>query len=366
MDTEIEGIARKCELCQQSCGLPPVAPLHPWACPSAPGSRINLDYAGPIAGQMFLVLIDAHTKWLEVFPVPAATSTETIQQLRTTFARFGLPHTVVTDNGSCFTSEEFAIFLTKNGVCHVKTAPYHPSSNGQAEHVQVFKNRFKKLRDGTVSDRLARFLLSYRITPHSTTGLSPAELVFGRNLRSRFDHVQPDVSARVEKQQHHQKEVHDNHARSRSFKVDKLVFARNFRPGSPWLSGQVVNILGLVSFEVKLTEGQIVRHHQDHLRKRTEMTESLEVDSASEPLASECLWAPPEVVSTEDDTVAPAATRNPETHTSSGDSAASSAHMVPNSVTTMPSEPSTSLPMSASQRRRYPSRSWVPPDEYCC
>ena len=57
MDTEIEGLAKKCELCLQSRGLPPVTPLHPWSWPSAPWSRIHLDYAGLIAGQMFLVLI---------------------------------------------------------------------------------------------------------------------------------------------------------------------------------------------------------------------------------------------------------------------------------------------------------------------
>ena len=65
---------------------------------------------------MFLVLIDAHTKWLEVFQVSSATSSETIRQIRTTFARFGLPHTIVTYNESCFTSEELGTFLTKNEV----------------------------------------------------------------------------------------------------------------------------------------------------------------------------------------------------------------------------------------------------------
>jgi len=144
MDTEIEGLAKKCELFLQTCGLPPVAP--------------------PIAGQMLLVLIDAHTKWLEVFPVSAATSSETIHQLRTTFARFGLPHTVVTDNGSCFTSEKFGIFLTKNGVRYVKTAPYYPSSNGLAERaVQVFKNGFKKLKDGTIFGSLGQISLFIQV-----------------------------------------------------------------------------------------------------------------------------------------------------------------------------------------------------------
>ena len=151
----------------------------------------------------------------------AATFNETIHQLRTTFARFGLPHTVVTDNGSCLTSEDFETFLTKNGVRHTKTAPYHPSSNGQAEcAVQVFNNGFKRLKDGTISNCLARFLFSYRYTPHSTTGLPPAKLMLGQNLRTRFDQLQPDVSARVEKQQLRQ--IHDSHARNQLFEVDEL------------------------------------------------------------------------------------------------------------------------------------------------
>ena len=166
----------------------------------------------------------------------AATSSETIRQLRTTFARFGLPHTVVTDNGSCFMSEEFEVFLAKNGVRHVKTAPYHPSSNGQAElAVHVFKNGFKKMKEGTISDRLTRFLFSYRITPHSTTGSSPAELMFGWNLHSRLDEVQPNVSERVEAHQENQKSAHDNHAHNRPLEVGKPVFVRNFWPGQPWI-----------------------------------------------------------------------------------------------------------------------------------
>ena len=159
----------------------------------------------------------------------AAISSDTIHQLRTTFAWFGFPHTVVRNNGSYFTSEEFKVFLAKNGVRHVKTAPYHPSSNGQAERiVQVFKNGYKKTKEGTISDCLTRFLLSYRITPHSTTGSSPAELMFGRNLHSRLDQVQPNVSERVEAHQENQKSAHDNHAHNWPLEVGKPVFVRNF------------------------------------------------------------------------------------------------------------------------------------------
>ena len=58
MDTEIEWTANNCKLCLQSRGLLLIAPLHPWSWSSAPWSRIHLDYARPIPGQMLLVLID--------------------------------------------------------------------------------------------------------------------------------------------------------------------------------------------------------------------------------------------------------------------------------------------------------------------
>ena len=134
---------------------------------------------------MFLVLVDAHSKWLEVVPVSAATSTVTIEKLRAIFATHGLPERIVTHNGTVFTSEEFENFLHQNGIAHTRTAPYHPTSNGLAERaVQTFKQGIKRLREGTVETKLSRFLSQYRLTPHTTTGRSPAELLLGRQLRS--------------------------------------------------------------------------------------------------------------------------------------------------------------------------------------
>ena len=188
--------------------------------------------------------------------------------------------------------------------------------------------------------------------------------MFGRNLRTGLDQIQPDVSARVEKQQLRQKKVHDSHARNRSFEVHELVFVCNFHTGQPWPSGQGVRVLGPVSFEVELTNGQIVRRHQDHIRKRPEMTDSSEGDFVTEHMASESLLGAPEVVVTEDAAVAPALTLNPETPLTTLDSAASSSGTASTSVTTVPTDNSTAVPVSASSRHRYPSRSRVPPDHY--
>ena len=189
IDADIERKVKQCEKCQQSRGSPPEAPLYPWPWPSHPWSRLHLDFAGPINNTMFLlVVIDAHSKWIEVFPMSSVTSSATIQRLRVLFAQFGLPDTVVTDNGSCFGSQEFEAYLMENGVHHLTSAPYHPASNGMAERaVQIVKNGLKRDTEGTLTERLARVLFNYRIMPHSTTDVSPAALLFGRTLRSRLD-----------------------------------------------------------------------------------------------------------------------------------------------------------------------------------
>ena len=110
----------------------------------------------------------------------AATSKITIQHLRTVFAQFGIPDSIVTDNGTCFTSSEFEMFLTNNGIVHKKSAPYHPSTNGLAERaVQILKQGLKKNIEGCLSDRIARLMFTYHRTPHSTTGVSPAQLLIG-------------------------------------------------------------------------------------------------------------------------------------------------------------------------------------------
>ena len=78
MDMEIESMVRHCQDCQQSQPAPPAAPLHPWQWPTRPWSRLHVDFAGPLEGKMFLVVIDAHSKWLEVFPMTSATAFTTI------------------------------------------------------------------------------------------------------------------------------------------------------------------------------------------------------------------------------------------------------------------------------------------------
>ena len=155
---------------------------------SRPWARIHIDFAGPFLGKQFSVVVDAHSKLLEVIPVPNLTSPTTIDTLRSIFATHGLPELLVSDNGPSFTSAEFQEFMKQNGIRHITSAPYHPAFNGLAERaVQTFKTALKKTMPTDVVTSLARFLFQYRITPHSTTGISPAELLMGRRPRSHLD-----------------------------------------------------------------------------------------------------------------------------------------------------------------------------------
>ncbi len=123
---------------------------------------------------MLLILVDAHSKWIDTHITTSSIATTTIERLRLSFSTHGLPELVVSDNGLAFSSVEFEEFLQQNGVKHLTTAHYHPASNGLGERaVQTVKEGIKKMT-GPLELRLTRFLFKYRVTPQSTTRIATA------------------------------------------------------------------------------------------------------------------------------------------------------------------------------------------------
>ncbi|KAL5515638.1 hypothetical protein EMCRGX_G000833 [Ephydatia muelleri] len=196
------------------------------------------------------------------------------------FSRFGLPEIIVTDNGSQFTSDQFKTFCDENGIRHVRVAPYHLSSNGEAERfVKTFKRAFSAM--GNEKDpvrRLQQFLFSYRNTPHSTTGVSPAELLVGRQLRGRLDLLRqqtcitntshcPNPEVKVQASQRRQKIAYDKHAKQREFTVGQAVWVKGQNHQQNWLPGVIVKQRNSVSYTVYVS-GQLWHRHIDHLRER--------------------------------------------------------------------------------------------------
>ena len=132
INSDIENQVQTCVDCQENQKSPAAASLHPWEWPAHPWEHIHIDYAPPFLGIMFFVVVDAHLKWLEVEIVPAATSTHTTGKLRFMLATHGLLQLVVSDDNSVFSSGEAKGFMERNGIRHVKSAPYHPEMDWQS------------------------------------------------------------------------------------------------------------------------------------------------------------------------------------------------------------------------------------------
>ncbi|KAK3745815.1 hypothetical protein QZH41_005677 [Actinostola sp. cb2023] len=294
LDEALEKTAKGCEVCQAHQKNPVRAPLHPWQWPPRPWSRVHIDYAGPFMGKMFLLIIDAHSKWLDIHIVNSATTESTVEKLRMTFSTHGLPEMIVSDNGSVFTSEEFKIFTKRNGIKHVTSSPYHPATNGLVERaVQTFKQGMKKQQDGSIQTKLSRFLFSYRNTPQTTTGETPTQLRWGRSLRSHLDLLQPDTEREVQQSQDDQIKQHDKNARARPLAVNDKVLARNYSGQPKWLPGIIIEESGPVSEKIELEDGTIMRRHHDQLLPRQDSPETeelpLEVKDTAPPWGGERL-----------------------------------------------------------------------------
>lgn len=212
---------------------------------------------------MFLVVVDAYSKYVEIVPMSHATSATTISALKHIFSCFGLPEHIVTDNGSQFTSAEFQKFLSDNDIQHTTTAPGHAATNGLAErYVGDFKDKLSKMGETgeSVQTKLDRFLLTYRATP-TALGKSPSELLMNRQPRIRFSALR----AKPSKQE--VKIFQDNLDNKPKYTQNQAVFVRNFGRGHDgYLVGsQEQSVLGTIMiFRTVTWCGNVMRNNYVH------------------------------------------------------------------------------------------------------
>ena len=182
INSDLKEMVEKCDICQsQQNSTTSVqkyvseVPPHPW---HTLGS--DLFYFQRID---FLVVVDYFSKYLIVRKIPSSTSSAVIKELGMIFSEFGNPLVFRSDNGPCYSSQEFKFFMQNWLVEHRTSSPHYPQSNGLAESmVKVSKNLIEKaLKQDLPWNRL---LLDYRCTPISGEIPSPAEILFGRKFRS--------------------------------------------------------------------------------------------------------------------------------------------------------------------------------------
>lgn len=151
LNEDIGATVRNRSRCQQPAKFPPKEEPRPQPKPKAPWSRVHIDYVGLINDKYYLIMIDAYSKWREVYPVLSPTTKRTLACLRYAFVHSGPPEVIVSDNSMQFTSANFAEYCQRLKIQHVRSPAYYPQSNGQAERfVDTFKRAPLKSRgEGT-------------------------------------------------------------------------------------------------------------------------------------------------------------------------------------------------------------------------
>ena len=132
LDKAIESVEQNCTACQLTRKQPATAPMIPWKLPVRVWQRVHMDFVEK-DGVYFVVVVDALSKWPEVFCTSSTTTHKTIEMLSHLFAAYGLPEEIVSDNGPQFVSDEMLHFMKKHGIQHTRVPRYHPASNGEAE-----------------------------------------------------------------------------------------------------------------------------------------------------------------------------------------------------------------------------------------
>ncbi|CAF4637437.1 unnamed protein product [Rotaria sp. Silwood2] len=271
INSDIVNIIKSCSTCEKLQPLPKQE-FKSWKEPEHVWSRVHMDFAGPIWDSKWLILIDAKSK----FPIVVDMNNDTTAKnlcnvLEQIIDWFGPPASLVSDNGPPFNSNEMVKFYMTYGIDHITSPPYHPASNGIAERfVRSFKEAMLKQQQSGVTNRstaLRNVLRNYRWTPHTSTGVSPASMMFKHSIRTELDMMKPHKSTLSEQKT--------------KFKIGDAVWTLIYKPSKQrqWESATITKILGSTVYKVKSSDGQHHKRHQNQLRPRcTTDVNSFEID----------------------------------------------------------------------------------------
>ena len=158
-------------------------PLMPTPLPDYPWQSIAMDLF-ILNKATYVLIVDYFSRYPEVIKLRSTSSNAVIEAVKAVFSRHGIPEMVQSDNGPQFSSDEFARFAACYGFWHTTSSPHFPQSNGLAERtVQTVKNILKENQDPYLA------ILTYRSTQLPWCGLSPAQLLMGRQLRTNLPQI---------------------------------------------------------------------------------------------------------------------------------------------------------------------------------
>ena len=204
--------------------MPSEFPDHPW-------QKVATDLF-EFQKSQYLLVIDYCSRFIEIAKLSTTTSTSIITNLKSIFSRHGIPEIVRSDNGPQYSSEQFAEFANHYGFSHITSSPKYPQSNGAAERaVRTVKDLLKKNK--MHHDDMYMAMLAYRSTPLEN-GLSPAEMLMGRKLRTNVPVEPQQLNPRIPNHSHlHQKEHQQQEKQRRNFyKRHRAVTSKPLKRGT--------------------------------------------------------------------------------------------------------------------------------------
>ena len=191
---EAEKFCRMCHGCQLVGQPTQPEPVKSTPLPNRPWQELALDFLGPLpSGHSVLTVIDYYSRHYEIAIMKSTSTENVIESLEEIVSRHGLPQAISSDNGPQFVSEMFEQYLVDHGIKHRKVTPLWPQANGEIERQN--RSLLKRMRIAHAEGKdwkkeLRAYLTAYRATPHTTTGVSPAELLFGRKMRTKIPDIQ--------------------------------------------------------------------------------------------------------------------------------------------------------------------------------
>ncbi|XP_062715815.1 uncharacterized protein K02A2.6-like isoform X1 [Aedes albopictus] len=287
MDESIARIVDSCEGCRLVGQPDRPEPMERRKLPEAPWIDIAIDFLGPLpSGDYLLVIIDYYSRYKEVEILQKITAKETSERLEKIFVRLGFPRTITLDNGRQFVSVEFERYCRNRGIILNKTTPYWPQENGLVERQN--RSLMKRLKISQVLNRdwkreLLTYLSMYYSTPHSTTGTTPAELMFGRNIRTKLPTLR-DLSTEAPPTEYRDRDLQQKErgkvtedlrrrAKPSELNVGDEVYMKNVLPGNkltPTFNPKVMTVAAKQGSRVTVQNnetGKSYDRNSSHLKK---------------------------------------------------------------------------------------------------
>ena len=184
INNDIERIVNTCEVCNSNKKQQQKEPLQPHPVPNRPFQRIGADLF-EFEQEQYLITADFYSGWFEIDLLPSKKTSTVVQKLKARMSRYGIPDTLVTDNGPQFDSNEFKQFQKKLSFQHITSSPCYPQSIGGVERaVQSAKTLMKKAKEAGEDCYLS--LLNQRNTPRDDVLGSPAQRLMSRRTKTKL------------------------------------------------------------------------------------------------------------------------------------------------------------------------------------